>query len=66
MYIIAGELVNTIHKFNLVHFVLGIARQHALLSSSSGCQIVKSQGCESIYSINVSCYYENVLFYFAL
>ena len=25
MYIIAGELVNTIHNFNLVHLVLGEA-----------------------------------------
>ena len=48
VYVIAGELVNTIHNFNLVYFVLA-----ALLSSSSRCLIVKSQGCESIYFIKL-------------
>ena len=28
MYIIAGELVNTIHNLNLANFELGVARRH--------------------------------------
>ena len=60
MYVMAGELVNTIHLSTSC-----TRSNKAALSSSSGCHIVKSHGCESIYSLNVS-YYENVLFYFAL
>ena len=42
MYIIAGELVNTIHNLNLAQLVYTRSSKVALLSNLAGCQVVES------------------------